>query len=146
MASIEAKADRAVSQSPLLQTLQDVYEMGMAMTAQNTEERGEPVLSSPDERQEHIGVKRDVQHAGLNETDSNSTSGLVQLLKSNISSSETENNRSGSLVVSWRPDNSDSTYANSWNQLNGVEKLFVGLGLWIWHGTGLAVFLKRLIN
>lgn len=55
-------------------------------------------------------------------------------------------NGTGRIAVAGGPATSGEAEQSSWNQLSGIEKLFVGGGLIIWNGTGLGVFLKRLTS
>lgn len=57
-----------------------------------------------------------------------------------------DKNGTGHVAVAGRPATSGKAEQSSWNQLSGIEKLFVGGGLIIWNGTGLGVFLKRMVN
>ena len=55
-------------------------------------------------------------------------------------------NQTGVPNISISSANSEEAKKTSWSQLSGMEKLLVGGGLIIWNGTGLGVFLKRMVD
>lgn len=74
--------------------------------------------------------------------------GSLRRERRDLASDGHQDSRNGNcgFNISMSSGTSEEANTTSWSQLSGMEKLLVGGGLIIWSGTGLGVFLKRMVD